>query len=155
MTTNYTLSELGTVSFWPNIPDQPGNRVGICRLSVPEPRHIGKESFLPEDSRKLLIKALMAKKREIQLKRKTLRVPLVMLILSMLATNIMPNFLLNFFIKSRRLVTYAISNGNSLPVTIEFMGLPVDRIIVVPAFVPEMFGNYSLMYRLLTYTLFY
>ena len=138
--TKYTISENEAFGFWPSTPDQPGNKFGGCRLRVPEPGHIQKESRL-EDVRKSVIKELLDKKKEIELRSKTLRVPLAVFIECSMVPNILPTFLLNIVMKPLRMATYTMSNFKSLPVTIAFMGMPVHRVFAVPPFRPELFGN--------------
>ena len=138
--TKYTLSELAAVSFWPDVPSQPENKAGVCRLSVPEPGYIGGETCLFVDVRRSLIKELIAKKQDIDDRLKMSRMPLIMFMITSLVPNGLPGFLVNLIKKSGRVATYATSNFKTLPVTMEFMGMPVDRVFVVPPFTPEVLG---------------
>jgi hypothetical protein len=128
------------MSFWTGIPEKPGNNLGGCRVTVKPPAHLRKKDV--RESRTSIIKDLLAKKRDIKFRAKTLNLGLTVKILTHLVSNIVPPFLFNQLAKPRRVLTYMMTNVRGLPVTFECMGLTMDKMHSVPPFLAQVFGKH-------------
>jgi hypothetical protein len=137
----FTLSEVVAITFWPETPKVPGNNVGGCRITVQAPSHWQKRAAAECDAS--IIKDLSAKRNEIKVRAKGFSVGLSAYLGFHLIPNILPMFLLKIVTSPRRLVTYMTSNVRALPVTIEFFGLPLDRMFIVPPFAPDVIGKFQ------------
>jgi hypothetical protein len=129
------------MAFWASIPQKPGNNVGGCRITVKPPTHLQKRAS--RECRASIIADLLAKTKEIKFRAKDLNVGLMMNIATHLIPDNTPTFLLNLLAKPRRVLNYMMSNVRGLPVAYEFMGLPMNKMFIVPPFLAHIFGKHS------------
>jgi hypothetical protein len=138
---SFTLSEGVIKAFWAKVPGKLHNNVGFCRARVPRPAHLRSEGS--GECRTTIIKDVLAKREEVKLQTRALNLGLSGKIICDLLPNTIPPFLFNPFMRPHKVTTYIMSNVGAFPVTMEFLGLPLDRLLPVPPPMNEVVGKYS------------
>jgi hypothetical protein len=138
---SFTLSEGVIKAFWGKVPGKLHNNVGFCRVGVPRPVHLQNKGL--KECRATIIKDVLAKREAVKLQTKGLNLGLTVKFLCDLLPNTIPSFLFNHFMRPRKVTTYIMSNPGAFPVTMEFLGLPMDRPLPVPPPMNQVVGKYS------------
>jgi hypothetical protein len=136
---SWSLSELQGVSLWLSVPRKFGNKVGAARIWNPLPEYLLRQEVESNEEcqRESIIRNLVAKRSDIYLHMKRLKLPVVFQCACKLLPNNLPASVANLLLQPPKTSSYLMTNVRSMPVNMTCMGQPVTFMIPFP----QLFGS--------------